>query len=225
MNECLQVEFDIKSPVVFSGRPIHLDALLAFVAIHVAGYAKIPYEGREPSVPARLPLARMEFDEFWWYRASAVYPPESVSRQTWVKRFDDEHLDRLDLGRATRVDVACGQYRGYRVPIEAILVPTLRFWAVGDRRRVWSLARRLRHIGKKPAQGYGRIAACRVEVLPNDPAEFNCDWRAEANTPARNLPVGFAESKGLDYCGTMPAPVGPPYWRVLEENITEVALP
>jgi CRISPR type IV-associated protein Csf3 len=225
----LRVTLRLGAPVATSGDPIHLDSLLAWVRLHVVPSGlDHPHPATsvawEPDECISLPLARLRWEGHWWYRASAVTLDGMRSRVAWSKRWDREHEDRLDLGAARQLTLKLGRYKEYHVPMELIAVPALIWYAVGNYRLVRALVRRIPHVGRKASQGYGLVTGFSCERLADDPATFTRDWRTDEGRPARNVPAGFARERGLHLEGTRRAPVTPPYWRVLEPHVCEVAL-
>jgi CRISPR type IV-associated protein Csf3 len=223
----LKIIYRMGAPIYNTGFGIHFDSLISYVAVHVAGYYNASHPvGWEPDDAdiCPLPLARMHYGGRWWYRASVFYPEGVASRLNWARKFDTEHTDFLVLGKARKVTTAGGKWKDSFVPVEAVFVPTVEFWAVGDFRKVVALARRVRHIGKRGTQGYGVVRDMEVVALDTSLAAFTRDWRHEDATPARNLPVEFCTANGLVVRGTKVAPITPPYWRVTEPNVVEVGV-
>jgi CRISPR type IV-associated protein Csf3 len=221
----LRLVYALRSPIYGTGHAIHLDSLMAFVAVHIAGYFNSSHPiGWEPDEPPPLPLAIERHNDLWWYRASAFLPEGPAHRQQWTKKFDRDHLDYLDLGKATKVTTAGGPWRERFVPIEAIAVNEVEFYAVGNYRKVSSMCRRIKHIGKRGTMGFGYVRSFEICALDEPLETFDRDWRNPDNTPARNLPHDWAESKGLITAGIKRAPILPPYWRIREEHVANVAI-
>lgn len=221
----LRIVLRMDGPVVDTGEPLHLDAILSYLRVRHEpgashgphGVAWEPAEAEEVS----LPLATIRHGDLWWYRASAVRLVGARSRGFWVKRFDAENLDALNMGKATQIVTTLGPYKAMKVPQEIVHAPELVFWAVGERDRVYRALKRLRGVGKKTAQGFGIVGAVEVNALNLDPVVFDRDWRTEDCKPARNLPLAWARDRGLSFDGQVRAPIRPPYWR--RGVVTEVA--
>lgn len=227
----LRITMTLGSPVYATGQPLHLDALLAYERVrHEPGRSHGPHGvAWEPSeaeeVP--LPLDRMRDGPCWWWRASAVEIVGASSRQFWAKRFDREHLGEIAMGKATQVVTSLGPLKDMKVPVEAVFVPSLTWYAVGERSRVHDGLRRLRFLGKKGSQGYGEITSLSVARISDvELPDFASDWlriEAGAARPARNLPASWARTHGLKVDGEITAPLRPPYWRRAEAVTCRVA--
>lgn len=211
-------------PIYHTGQLIHLDALLLSERIrHTPGLSAGSHSAAwEPTASdldrITLPLAIERSGELWWYRASAVdlsdlKEPAARSRQFWTKKFDRDYLTSLDLGKATQVVTTLGRYKEMKVPVEAVYVPALVFYAVGDRDKVYRGLKRLRSVGKKASSGYGEVQKVEVELLADNPAAFVSDWRREDGRPSRNLPVVWAQEHGAIVTSQTVGPLRPPYWR------------
>lgn len=226
----LKIVMTLGSPIYATGQPLHLDALLSYLRIrHEPGQSHGPHaaawepgEADEPS----LPLDRIRDGSRWWWRASAVEINGAGSRQFWGKRFDREHLAEIAMGKATQVVTSLGPLKDMKVPVEAVFLPSLTWYAVGERSRVYDGLRRLRFLGKKGSQGYGEITSLSVERVEVDLADFASDWvRIDGGTsrPARNLPAEWSRRHGLQVDGEITAPLRPPYWRRSESVVCRVA--
>jgi len=208
------------SPVVWTGQPIHLDALLAMVASGGRRDFGVSWEPGDDWLP-KLPLAQMVHGDEWWYRASAWTPEsEETSLVRFSKKWDVENEDLLDCRAARTVTTTNARFKEAWIPVEIVDVKVMQFFAVGDYIHVRQLARRVQQIGKKGSQGYGEVRHCRVSRLGRASDGFDRDWRADAR-PARNLPLAFCREHGLESRERV-APLRPPYWRRSTNHVTLV---
>lgn len=111
---------------------------------------------------------------------------------------------------------------------EVVMLPSVTWYAVGERDRVYRGLKRLKYLGKKGAQGYGLVTSLTVEKVASDPADWTLDWcrvdeEARVCRPARNVPAEWARVRGLRVEGEMTAPLRPPYWRKAEGACCRVA--
>lgn len=237
----LRITAELGAPLYGTGQPWHIDALLMFMRISVSSGTPGPHSVAwepDPHDAPGLPLARMRHGDRWWYRASAVFPPPGTSTNSWTKRFRRDRTDLLAMGKATQIVTTLGRYKDMRVPVEEVALSRLEFYAVGQRRPVWRLAKRITHLGKKGSQGYGVVARWKIESLgvdgewhaeigpgfrPADPATFDLDYRRADGGPARNLPVEFCRERGIAVASRLPAPLRPPYWIRDERHLADVA--
>lgn len=140
-----------------------------------------------------LPLERRgEGDDWYWACSFACGEPRQEEIVYWHKRFDqalgEQYVDFR--GRRGKIDTRSGGYKSYRMPLVTYLVPRLEWYAVGDADGIRELLRDVTHIGKKRAQGYGRVARWSVEDYPEDLSHL------------RALPDSGGEEMGIR----------PPYW-------------
>jgi len=223
----LRIVYKMGAPIYNTGFGIHFDSLISYVAVHVAGYWNdahpVGWEPRDEDVCA-LPLMRVKHGGRWWYRASCFYPEGVVSRLNWARKFDRENTDLLDLGKARKVTTSGGTWKDSFVPVEAVFVPEVEFWAVGAFRKVKALARRVKNIGKRGTQGYGVVRDFEITVVDQPDNVFDRDWRLPDGRPARNMPMDYCQKIGLTVSGSKVAPITPPYWRVTESNVTDVGV-
>lgn len=157
-----------------------------------------------------LPLRRIAAAGWWFYACSFADWGESWvdDRGFWVKRFDHAVSDLIDFGeRRPTVLTASGPYKGYNMPIYLRHGYVVRWYAVGGIERVRDLLAQVTHLGKKTAQGWGRVNRWEVEPWAHDWST----WQGERLMRAIPAPSGI-------YYG-----VRPPYWRA--GNQTTCALP
>lgn len=145
-----------------------------------------------------LPLARRASGGVWYFACSFAQWEHWVDdRSFWVKRFDQGPADLVDFGRrSASVLTASGRYMGYNMPIFCRHALAVRWYAVGDIARLADMLAEITHVGKKIAQGWGRINAWRVEPWAEDWSVWR-DGRLMRARPA---------AEGILYG------VRPPYW-------------
>lgn len=165
-----------------------LDGILFYLAMRRAyGPQLVTAPGQVADVePVGLPLARVAAHGTWFYAASfAAWGPHADYGSFWVKRFDQEHADLVDFdGRRGRVIVEKGRYKSYHMPTFLRHALDVSWYVVGDRAEIAALLMHATHIGKKTAQGNGRIIEWMVEPWP-------ADWsiRDEGGRLMRALPA------------------------------------
>lgn len=136
------------------------------------------------SVP--LPLERRGTGDAWYYAASfAQWGPHVDGQSFWVKRFDQEHADLVDFdGRRGNVVVERGRYRAYHTQTFVRHALHVSWYVVGDRAAIVELLAHAGHIGKKTAQGNGRIIRWDVEPWPEDWSVYGAGGRLMRAIPA-----------------------------------------
>lgn len=159
--------------------------------------------GRNPD--ARMPqagawgLAKTEIDGVWFYAASfAQWGPHTDGRSHWNKRFDQQGAHLVDFrGRRGKVIVEEGRYKAYHMPQFYRHALWVSWFVVGDRPQIENLLSTITHIGKKAAQGMGRVN--RWQVTP-----WREDWSVYGE--GGRLMRGIPDSNGILYG------VRPSYW-------------
>lgn len=121
----------------------------------------------------RMPLEiRRHGTDNWYYAASWAQPQpwwldEGVDY--WNKRFDNALSDLVDFrGRRGKVTVEKGQYRAYHMPVRYYVADRIEWYVVGEQARIEALLTTCGWIGKKTAQGWGRVIDWCVEPWPED---------------------------------------------------------
>lgn len=141
--------------------------------------------------PVALPLARVEAAGTWFHAASfAVWGPHADYASFWVKRFDAGHADLVDFaGRRGKVVVEEGRYKGYHMPTFLRHALWVSWYVVGDRAEIAALLAHATHVGKKTAQGNGRVNGWAVEPWPEDWSIAGPDGRLMRALPAPDDPA------------------------------------
>lgn len=204
-----------------------LDALLEYVlSLHhakgVPGY-KIDRSGpAPPQAEIPIPIARRSLGP--WQIAMCSDPiyglaPESVEHV--AKRVGVENAAMLDPSSRVVVATTNSWTKSHRLPLRMRLVERVAWFAVGYRRELLKVLRRVEFLGKKRSIGNGRVAGWSVERC-----ELDCSWFAPsdrgpvlmATLPAGDwLPAGLAGYRnGFGGCC-------PPYWH--PERYTEIVVP
>lgn len=62
--------------------------------------------------------------------------------------------------------------KSYRLPLRVRAVSCVRWFAVGNRREIWKLLKRVTSLSKKRSDGYGRIARWEIDPVPADYSWF-----------------------------------------------------
>lgn len=103
-------------------------------------------------------------------------------------------------GRRGKVITGEGRYKSYHMPTFLRHALWVSWYVVGEREEIEALLARVTHVGKKTAQGNGRLSGWAVESWPEDWSETGPDGR-----PMRAVPAGPGEG-GVLYG------VRPSYW-------------
>ena len=174
----LLVTARLASPL--AGEPPALEALLEWaMSLHhpkaEPGY-KVDRRFACPP-PGAIPIPVRRRDVGGWPVAlcsAAIIPAaDSDGHEHIAKRIDVAHAGLL-AGPERRVVATTNSWtKSYRLPLRVRRVACVRWFAVGVRREVLATLRRHVHaVGKKVADGYGRVAGWEVEAAPADYSWF-----------------------------------------------------
>lgn len=157
-----------------------------------------------------LPLEKRNINGEWFYAASfAQWETPADGQGFWVKRFDRKQDHFIDFGkRRGKVIVEQGRYKAYRMPTFYRHALSVSWYVVGDNAEIENLLAHVTHIGKKTAQGNGRIIRWQVEECPHDWSIYG-----EGGILMRAIP----DEDGILYG------IRPSYW--LRKNQVVAALP
>lgn len=148
----------------------------------------------------------------WFYHCSfAQWPANTVEDETfYVKRFDLNHSDMIDISKKSKVQTSRGQYKAYHLNVFYRHALYVEWYAVGWKDQIEKLLQFCTNIGKKTTQGWG--AVLRWEVI-----EWPEDWsvRGPGNRLMRNVPM--RGERGLLYG------IRPSYWN--ERHIFTCKMP
>mgnify|MGYP001345737672 CR=1 FL=1 len=156
------------------------------------------------SAHGSVPFQRIMEGGVWFYACSFADWGDAWVDDTsfWTKKFDQASADIIDFGkRKGSVTTSEGFYKGYQMPVFTRHALRIQWYAVGNLGKVADLLRDVTHIGKKAAQGCGRINQWEVEPWPED-------WSVRRDGRLmRAVPM-----KGGALYG-----VRPPYWRPVNQ--------
>ena len=155
---------------VISDNYLPLDAILFY---QVTRRAYGPQEATTPGAkqqqqqgkPPPMPLDKATINNWWmWTCSFAQWGPHSDGQSFWTKRFDQSLAGLVDFdGKRGKIDSSSGRYKGYNMPIFYRHALYVRWYAYGDLEDIAALLADVTHIGKKVAQGCGRVNAWTVE--------------------------------------------------------------
>jgi CRISPR type IV-associated protein Csf3 len=87
----------------------------------------------------------------------------------WNKRYDNDLSDYVNFGeRRGTVNNLAGPYKAYHQLVFYRSALWVRWYCVGDRAEIMRMLSTLIHIGKKAAQGWGRVARWEVTKSTED---------------------------------------------------------
>jgi len=193
----LKITFELDGSGIYydPAEPIHLDALMA-VELATIQYGHRHLTRSDVPDDVRLPLCRRHIGDTWVWCASALFPagPQTETVRHWRCRFRQDRAPGLTAGSPNLTN---GVYRDWNMPVPLLLCHRLVGYATGDRREVKNILKRLKALGKKRSQGFGKIVSVAVERIEEDRA---LTWEGAA---MRWLPAGD---------GVRRVRPRPPYW-------------
>lgn len=210
-----KVTFRFISPVVTDSEyPIHLDALIAWAAVNeaeAAGSDDAWAEGDDLSFA--LDSAENEHGRVWKTSRLIFTPLTERVQMNMIRKSDPEKtMEDYDAGHfkhprtVNSINTNSGQYRAYQMFIAHQWIEKAEAWGVGDIEVVKILLSRLRNVGKKGSNGFGRIESFDVEPC----SEADVQWRL------RVLPHGMEGVPGVTYAPGFHC-LRAPYWENLKQ--------
>lgn len=219
MVEKLRITARLRTGVICD-RWIPLDGILLSQACREAwGPQEAALPGGQMLDWPELPLAIRNADsELWYYACSWAQPQPwwiAEGADYWNKRFDAGFAQYVDFGkRRGRVEIEKGRYKAYHMPVFYFVGFKIEWYCVGDKSGVESLLSTVTHIGKKAAQGWGRVSEWFVE-------DWHEDWSERRDGQlTRGVPVALDEAL---YLNALQYGIRPPYY--MRENQTLVNMP
>jgi hypothetical protein len=163
------------------------------------------------TISEALPLARGGAGEYWYWRCSWAQWPDHTREalDSWNKRLDSAMLDLA--GFAGKVEIGKGRYKSYHQSVVYRSALWIDWYALGDAKRIWELLNTVTHVGKKSAQGWGRVTRWEIEYA----AEDYSVWRA--GQLMRGVPPVEAPGWPIGQYG-----IRPPYWYRLNQMLLAV---
>lgn len=221
----LRVRATLRTPVV-ADNWLPLDGILLYQRTrddlgqrdtNVPGASLLAQPKGGEMIGGRIPVAIVHARD-WYYRCSwAQWGPHADGVDAWSKRFDQSLVDLVDFnGRRGVVNTSSGTYKGYRVPVYYRSAMWVEWYCVGDKERIEYLLSTVTHIGKKSAQGWGRVIAWEVEQIDEDYSIWR-DGQLMRGIPVYHWPRELGAPRKASYG------VRPPYW--LSSNQTILAMP
>jgi len=186
-----------------------------FREMSTSGVSNIAQPKGEAMKGGKLPIKTVHGKE-WYYRCSwAVWGPHIDGRDYWNKRYDNGLSDFVTFGGRGTVNNFAGQFKAYHQPVFYRSALWVRWYCVGDSAELIRLLSTCTNIGKKPAQGWGRVMRWEVESIGDDWSIW-MDGKLMRGIPAFEKPA--------DYVGNLALyGIRPSYWD--KRNQITVILP
>ena len=188
-----------------------LDGILLYQAhrdLHGAQEMTIPGEYTRQGI-STLPLGIANPGrKGWYYQCSwAQWSHEIEGKDHWNKRFDTKYADLVDFaGRRGKVIVEQGRYRAFHMPVFYRCALWIDWYCIGDEKEIAYLLSTVTHMGKKAAQGWGRITRWEIERADDDWSV----WRDDVLT--RGIPAEEAAKIGGSF-RFQNYGIRPSYWK------------
>jgi len=221
----LQITANLRSPVV-ADEWLPLDGLLLYQSVRrdlgprdvtISGASTLAQPKGEKLRGGRLPIKIVHAKD-WYYRCSwAEWGPHVDGIDYWNKRFDMAYSHLVNFGgRRGVVNHKAAKYKAYHMPIYYRSALWVRWYCVGDKDKIERLLSTMTHIGKKTAQGWGRI------ILPWRVESVDEDWSIwKDGELMRGIPIYH---KPRDYSGRRANyGIRPSYWD--HRNQMELVVP
>ena len=145
---------------------LHLDSILSYAA--VAAFPTPPAWGDEPAViPLPLEPLWVSPDGLPLWACSDLHPTGAAHAdiEYWHKRYPEQRMQ--DWCDKPNAPTTRGRYKEYRIPVRVVMPEdaTLVALAIGHAETARELLAHVHFVGKKPAQGKGRVGRWEVESL------------------------------------------------------------
>lgn len=162
----------------------------------------------------------------WYYACSWAQPRPwwlAEGRDYWNKRFDANLSDLVDFGkRRGRVIVEQARYKAYHMPIFYRVADRVCWYCVGDQALIAALLSTLTHVGKKAAQGWGRVIEWTVTPIAEDWSTWR-DGRLTRGVPESDALALIRRHGSFEPFDVINYAVRPPGYR--RENQMRLAVP
>jgi CRISPR type IV-associated protein Csf3 len=208
--EPLRVRAYLRTPVI-ADRQLPLDGILLYQAHRDKDgpqAATIPGDYSCQGV-STLPLDIVHPGRRnWYYRCSwAQWSHEVEGHDYWNKRFDTSFANLVDFGdRRGKVIIEQGKYKAYHMPVFYRAALWVDWYCVGDKAEIEFLLSTVTHIGKKSAQGWGRVTRWEFEPTSGD-------WSVVRDSRLmRGVSVDDAQVLGVEYEKAHYG-IRPSYWK------------
>jgi CRISPR type IV-associated protein Csf3 len=186
---------------------LHLDGLLSYgLVVRALGHSRL--DGARGPYHLPLPLRCLWRDQeglpLW---AVTDMQPQGVQAQgtaTWTRRAIDSRLVASADGRPYAPRTTQGPYKDMMIPLPIEVAESWTCDVVGDARIIADLLRVLQSVGKKSAQGWGRVMDWTLEPLDA--------WRITSEQGRLRRAVPCA-ALGADPLRGQLLGWTPPYWR------------
>ncbi len=222
--EPLQITAVLRTAVI-SDQWLPLDGILLFQrtrdelgsqSITTPGVSNLAQPKGEVMKGGKLPIKTVHSKE-WYYHCSWAQWSENIeAKDYWNKRYDNALSDFVSFGdRRGTVNNLAGQYKAYHQPVFYRSALWVRWYCVGDKVEISRLLSTCTNIGKKPAQGWGKVARWEVEPIGDDWSIWK-EGKLMRGIPAFEKPAAYVGNMAL-------YGVRPPYWD--KRNQIMVVLP
>jgi len=207
-----------------AGDPPQLDALLEWAlspfeaSFRAKQNAGLPHYHIDRSLPApplaaiNIPILRQNLGP--WPVAKCSNPVMPVPEQETVehicKKIAAEYATLLAPGERRIVATTNAWTKSYRLPLRIRIISCVRWACVGNRRNVAKALRDVPSLGKKVADGYGRIREWEIEDASEDYSWFAP--HPNGTLLMRTLPAGKWLPKSLIGFRSDHGACCPPYW-------------
>lgn len=230
--QALKITFRFSAPVLRdSEQPIHLDALIASAVMRESEELAPEENAWRAADDLSAILGRTTGDQWVWKASMLMFKP--IKDIEWVNQirkceperwYDDAGAAWVGKGKQNElgirpttfgIDPNSGHNRGYQMITVTQWMSEAVAWAVGDKEALEHYLGMIEHVGKKTANGYGRVARSQEHsgLTVEDALPEEAD-----NWLLRTLPTGQAGKPGVQYEPVMQC-LRAPYWRKLDRVI------
>lgn len=172
----------------------------------------------------KLPLAIEHAGEkHWYYKSSwAEWGPHKDYQDHWNKRFDFSLSPLIDFkNKRGVIHVQRGEHKAYHMTVFCRSTLWIRWYCVGNKKEIEALLSTMTNIGKKYAQGEGRVARWEVTQIDDDFSVWK-DGKLMRGIPIQDVKDNLKEI-GKDNVSIVKYGIRPSYWN--SQNQMPIVLP
>jgi len=196
----LRVEFTVRngSPIREPKHIIHLDALLAFVAVQRSMADGAQDYSAQENLPLDI-LTHPEATHSVWAASGLFYEAQMKELRYWSRKTNTAAVAEAQGSgilkmRGDKVSTSSGPWKAYSEFEPLLHVRTLTAWCIGDKEAIEDLLGDIHFIGKRRSRGYGEVES--IQVIS--------DEKALNNVKCRSLTWQEDERYVPMMCGTKP---------------------
>jgi CRISPR type IV-associated protein Csf3 len=189
--------------ITFDGIISYLESL-SYVARGIINPDALVTEDDLIDIP--IPIEKYKFEDDFVYKSSIGLFDGIETIEKWKKKYPTEYIHFIEN---KKVGINRGTRKDYNMPMISFSTDKIIFYVVGKKQNISVMLKKMKFLGKKSSQGYGKVRKWSIE----DVEEKNCFWFL------RSFPIKFVNL--VKYIGSLDfdfslisrfSSYKPPYW-------------